>query len=48
MEGALESAAGWIALGAAVAAGLALVLAAAFYLKLRRLRRAQSVVLGDG
>jgi Protein of unknown function (DUF4446) len=48
VEGALESAAGWIALGAAVAAGLALVLAAAFYLKLRRFRRAQSVVLGDG
>jgi hypothetical protein len=48
VEGALESAAGWIALGAAVAAGLALVLAAAFYLKLRRFRRAQSVVLGEG
>jgi hypothetical protein len=48
MEGALESAAGWIALGAAVAAGLALVLAVAFYLKLRRVRRTQQVVLGDG
>ena len=48
MEGALESAAGWIALGAAVAAGLAVVLAAAFYIKLRRFRRAQSVVLGEG
>jgi hypothetical protein len=48
MDGALESAAGWIALGAAVAAGLALVLAAAFYVKLRRFRRAQSVVLGEG
>jgi Protein of unknown function (DUF4446) len=48
MGGALESAAGWIALGAAVAAGLALVLAAAFYVKLRRFRRAQSVVLGEG
>jgi hypothetical protein len=48
MGGALESAAGWIALGAAVAAGLALVLAAAFYIKLRRFRRAQSVVLGEG
>lgn len=48
MEGALESAAGWIALGAAVAAGLALVLAAAFYIKLRRFRRIQQVVLGDG
>jgi hypothetical protein len=48
MGGALESAAGWIALGAAVAAGLALLLAAAFYVKLRRFRRAQSVVLGEG
>jgi uncharacterized protein DUF4446 len=48
VEGALESAAGWIALGAAVAAGVALLLAAAFYLKLRRFRRAQSVVLGEG
>jgi hypothetical protein len=48
MGGALESAAGWIALGAAVAAGLALLLAAAFYVKLRRFRRAQRVVLGEG
>src|SRR5215207_10226760 len=48
MGGALESAAGWIALGAAVAAGVALLLAAAFYVKLRRFRRAQSVVLGEG
>jgi hypothetical protein len=48
MGGALESAAGWIALGAAVAAGFALLLAAAFYVKLRRFRRAQSVVLGEG
>ena len=37
-----------IALGAAAAAGLALVLAVAFYLKLRRVRRAQTVLLGDG
>jgi hypothetical protein len=48
MGGALESAAGWIALGAAVAAGAALLLAAVFYIKLRRFRRAQSVVLGEG
>jgi Protein of unknown function (DUF4446) len=48
VDGALQSAAGWIALGAAVAAALALVVAAAFYLKLRRFRRAQSVVLGKG
>jgi hypothetical protein len=48
MSGALESAAGWIALGAAVAGGIALLLAAAFYLTVRRIQRAQSVVLGDG
>ena len=48
MSSALESAAGWIALGAAVAAGVALLLALAFYLTVRRIRRAQSVVLGDG
>ncbi len=48
MTEGVESAAGWIALGAAVAAGLALVLALAFYLKLRRVRRAQVVLLGSG
>ena len=48
MSGALESAAGWIALGAAIAAGLALILALAFYLTVKRIRRAQSVVLGEG
>ncbi len=37
-----------IAIAAAVAAGLALVLALAFYLKLRRVRRAQTVLLGAG
>src|SRR5919106_1743667 len=44
----LTSAVGWIALGGAAAAGLALVLALAFYLKLRRVRRAQVVLLGGG
>ncbi len=48
MTEGVESAAGWIALGAAVAAGLALVLALAFYLKLRRVRKAQVVLLGTG
>ena len=38
----------WIAIGAASAAGLALVLAFAFYLKLRRVRQAQVVLLGTG
>jgi Protein of unknown function (DUF4446) len=42
------SAAGWIAVAAAAAAGLALVLSVAFYLKLRRVRQAQSVLLGSG
>jgi Protein of unknown function (DUF4446) len=37
-----------IAIAAAAAAGLALVLALAFYLKLRRVRRAQTVLLGNG
>jgi hypothetical protein len=44
----LTSAVGWIAIGGAAAAGLALVLALAFYLKLRRVRRAQVVLLGGG
>ncbi|MBD0317729.1 MAG: DUF4446 family protein [Thermoleophilia bacterium] len=37
-----------IAIAAAVAAGLALAFALAFYLKLRRVRRAQTVLLGAG
>ncbi len=37
-----------IAISAAAAAALALLLALAFYLKLRRVRRAQSVLLGGG
>src|SRR5918992_269395 len=48
MTEGVDSAAGWIALGAAVAAGLALLLALAFYLKLRRVRKAQVVLLGTG
>jgi uncharacterized protein DUF4446 len=48
MTESVETAAGWIALGAAVAAGLALLLALAFYLKLRRVRKAQVVLLGTG
>lgn len=38
----------WLAVGAAAAAGLALLLALAFYLKLRRVRQAQVVLLGTG
>jgi hypothetical protein len=44
----LTSAVGWIAVGGAAAAALALILAVAFYLKLRRVRRAQVVLLGAG
>ena len=40
--------AAWIAIGAAITAGLAFVLAAAFYAKLRRVRQAQVVLLGTG
>jgi hypothetical protein len=43
-----SSVAGWIAIGAAIAAAVALALAAAFFLKLRRVRRAQLVMLGGG
>ncbi|MGZ4258459.1 MAG: DUF4446 family protein [Gaiellaceae bacterium] len=42
------SAAGWIAIGAAVAAGVALLLALAYYFALRRVRQAQLVLLGGG
>jgi Protein of unknown function (DUF4446) len=42
------SAAGWIAIGAAVAAALALGLAIAFFVLLRRVREAQKVMLGRG
>lgn len=43
-----STAAAWIAIGAAGAAGIGLLLALAFYLKLRRVRQAQSVLLGRG
>jgi hypothetical protein len=43
-----SSTAGWIAIGAAIAAGFAVVLAAVLFTKLRRLREAQLVLLGGG
>ena len=43
-----STAAGWIALGAAAAAAVALLVALAHYLTLRRVRQAQNVLLGDG
>jgi hypothetical protein len=42
------SVAGWIAIGAAAAAALALGFAVAYYLTLRRVRRDQLVLLGGG
>ncbi|HVA30119.1 MAG TPA: DUF4446 family protein [Gaiellaceae bacterium] len=42
------SVAGWIAIGAAAAAAVALLLAVGFSLALRRVRRAQLVLLGGG
>jgi hypothetical protein len=43
-----SSAAAWIAIGAAVAAALALLAVFVMWLKLRRLREAQLVLLGGG
>jgi len=42
------SVAGWIAIGAAAAAALALTFALAYYLTLRRVRSSQLVLLGGG
>jgi uncharacterized protein DUF4446 len=44
----LSDAAPWIAIGAAAAAAVALLLAVAFYVKLRAVRKAQHVLLGAG
>jgi uncharacterized protein DUF4446 len=48
MPDSLTSAAGWVAMGGAVAAGLALLLAIAFFSQLRAVRRAQKVLIGRG
>ena len=42
------SVAGWIAIGAAAAAAVALLLTVGYYLALRRVRQAQLVLLGGG
>ena len=42
------SAAGWIAIGAAIAAAVALLLAIGYSVALRRVRQAQVVILGGG
>jgi hypothetical protein len=43
-----SSVAGWVAVGAAAAAAVALLVALVHYLTLRRVRRAQLVLLGGG
>lgn len=43
-----SSVAAWIAIGAAVAAVVALLLAAALFLRLRRVRAGQRALIGDG
>ena len=43
-----SSVAGWIALGAAAAAAVALLVALVHYLTLRRVRKAQLILLGGG
>jgi hypothetical protein len=43
-----SSVAGWIAVGAAAAAAVALLLALAYHVALRRVRKAQLVLLGGG
>jgi uncharacterized protein DUF4446 len=42
------SVAGWIAIGAAAAAAVSLLFAVGYYLALRRVRRVQRVLLGEG
>jgi hypothetical protein len=48
MSDSLTSAAGWVAIGGALAAGIALLLAVAFFVQLRAVRRAQKVLIGRG
>src|ERR671939_199148 len=48
MSGSLTSAAGWVAIGAAVAGALALLLGVAFFVQLRRVREGQRVLIGRG
>jgi hypothetical protein len=48
MPDSLTTAAGWVAIGGAVAALVALLLAAAFFVQVARMRRAQKVLIGKG
>ena len=46
MPSSLTTAVGWVAIGAAVAGLLALLLAIAFFVQIRRVREAQKVLIG--
>src|ERR671937_3025932 len=48
MPDSVTTTAGWIAIGAAAAALLALLLAVAFFIQIRRVREAQKVLIGRG
>jgi hypothetical protein len=48
MPSSLTSAAGWVAIGAAGAALVALLFSIAFYVQVRRMREAQKVLIGRG
>jgi hypothetical protein len=48
MSDSLTTAAGWVAIGGAIAAVVALLLAVVFHLQLRRMREAQKVLIGKG
>jgi hypothetical protein len=48
MPDSVTTTAGWIAIGAAAAAFLALFLAVAFFVQIRRVREAQKVLIGRG
>jgi hypothetical protein len=48
MPDSLTTTAGWVAIGGAAAALIALVLAVAFFIQVTRVRRAQKVLIGKG
>jgi Protein of unknown function (DUF4446) len=48
MPSSLTSAVGWVAIGAAAAAVVALLFSIAFYVQVRRMREAQKVLIGRG
>jgi hypothetical protein len=48
MPSSLTSAVGWVAIGAAAAALVALLFSIAFYVQVRRMREAQKVLIGRG